>query len=304
MSSDGSKLRRRLAVEGVSGAWFRAAGYFAVLVFALIGATLVWKSLPIISQYSVVELLTSATWDPAQNRFGFMPAIVGTVAVSVISMVIGAPIAILTAIYLAEYATDPWKSVISTFVDALAAIPGVVFGLVGLIVVVPFVREYLAPAFGADSAGQGILTASLVMSIIVTPFIVSLTVESLESLPHELREATLSLGATEWEVTKHVLLRAAGPGILSALLLGFGRVFGATIVPAMLIGSQTVLPESVFSPGQTLTTVIVNDFGELMSLPLTQSALIFVGLLLLVVVWLFNFAAMLLRRRLERRWQY
>jgi phosphate transport system permease protein len=304
MSSDGSKLRRRLAVEGASSAWFRAAGYFAVLVFVLIGATLVWKSLPIISQYSVVELLTSATWDPAQNRFGFMPAIVGTVAVSVISMVIGAPIAILTAIYLAEYATDPWKSIISTFVDALAAIPGVVFGLVGLIVVVPFVRNYLAPAFGADSAGQGILTASLVMSVIVTPFIVSLTVESLESLPHELREATLSLGATEWEVTKHVLLRAAGPGILSALLLGFGRVFGATIVPAMLIGSQTVLPESVFSPGQTLTTVIVNDFGELMSLPLTQSALIFVGLLLLVVVWLFNFAAMLLRRRLERRWQY
>lgn len=304
MSSDGSKLRRRLAVEGASSVWFRAAGYFAVLVFVLIGATLVWKSLPIISQYSVVELLTSATWDPAQNRFGFMPAIVGTLAVSVISMVIGAPIAVLTAIYLAEYATDPWKSVISTFVDALAAIPGVVFGLVGLVVVVPFVREYLAPAFGADSAGQGILTASLVMSIIVTPFIVSLTVESLESLPHELREATLSLGATEWEVTKHVLLRAAGPGILSALLLGFGRVFGATIVPAMLIGSQTVLPESVFSPGQTLTTVIVNDFGELMSLPLTQSALIFVGLLLLVVVWLFNFAAMLLRRRLERRWQY
>ncbi|MCD2201114.1 MULTISPECIES: phosphate ABC transporter permease subunit PstC [unclassified Halobacterium] len=304
MSNESTKLRRRLAVEGASSVWFRAAGYFAVLVFVLIGATLVWQSLPILSQYSLVELLTSATWDPARNQFGFMPAIVGTLAVSGISMVIGAPIAILTAIYLAEYATDPWKSIISSFVDALAAIPGVVFGLVGLIVVVPFVRNYLAPAFGADSAGQGILTASLVMSIVVTPFIVSLTVESLEALPRELREATLSLGATDWEVTKHVLLRAAGPGILSALLLGFGRVFGATIVPAMLIGSQTVLPESVFSPGQTLTTVIVNDFGELMSLPLTQSALIFVGLLLLVVVWLFNFAAMLLRRRLERRWQY
>ncbi|WP_434522775.1 phosphate ABC transporter permease subunit PstC [Halorubrum sp. AS12] len=304
MSNESSRLRRRLAVEGASSVWFRTAGYFALLVFVLIGATLVWKSLPVLSQYSLVELLTSSTWDPAQNRFGFMPAIVGTLAVSAISMAIGAPIAILTAIYLAEYATDPWKTIISSFVDALAAIPGVVFGLVGLIVVVPFVRNYLAPAVGADSAGQGILTASLVMGIIVTPFIVSLTVESLEALPRELREATLSLGATEWEVTKHVLLRAAGPGILSALLLGFGRVFGATIVPAMLIGGQTVLPESVFSPGQTLTTLIVNDFGELMSLPLTQSALIFVGLLLLVVVWLFNFAAMLLRRRLEQRWQY
>ncbi|WP_115863242.1 phosphate ABC transporter permease subunit PstC [Halorussus litoreus] len=304
MSNESTRLRRRLAVEGASSVWFRAAGYFALLVFGVIGATLVWKSLPVLTEYSLVELLTSATWDPARNSFGFMPAIVGTLAVSGISMAIGAPIAILTAIYLAEYATDPWKTVISSFVDALAAIPGVVFGLVGLIVVVPFVGDYLAPVFGVDSAGQGILTASLVMSIIVTPFIVSLTVESLEALPLELREATLSVGATEWEVTKHVLLRAAGPGILSALLLGFGRVFGATIVPAMLIGSQTLVPETVFSPGQTLTTIIVNDFGELMSLPLTQSALIFVGLLLLVVVWLFNFAAMLLRRRLERRWQY
>ena len=295
---------RRLTVERISSHWFRVAGWFAVAFFGLIALTLGWKSAPVIAEKSVVQMLSAANWDPAQNLFGFMPAIVGTLYVSGISMAIGTPIGILTAVYIAEYATDPWKTVVASFIDVLAAIPGVVFGLVGLIVVVPFVGDYLAPAVGADSTGLGVLTASLVMAIVVTPFIVSLSVESLESLPDELRESTLSLGATEWEMTKHVLLRGAGPGIFSAILLGFGRVFGATIVPAMLIGSQTVVPDSVFASGQTLTTVIVNDFGELMSLPLTQSALIFVGLLLLVVVWLFNFSAMLVQRRLERRWQF
>jgi phosphate transport system permease protein len=132
----------------------------------------------------------------------------------------------------------------------------------------------------------------------------SLSVESLESLPDELRETSLGVGATKFETIRSVLLRAAGPGIFSAILLGFGRVFGATIVPALLIGGQTQIPTSVFSTGQTLPTLIVNDFGELMSLPLTQSALIFVGLMLVVVVWLFNFGAMLVQRRLKRRWQY
>ncbi|WP_135828392.1 phosphate ABC transporter permease subunit PstC [Halorussus halobius] len=302
---DGSSgLGRRLLVERATSRWFRASGAFAVALFGVIVLTLVWNAAPILADHSPLELLTASNWDPARNAFGFMPAIVGTVYVTGLSMAIGTPIAILTAIYVAEFAEGRRKAVVSSFIDVLAAIPGVVFGLVGLIVVVPFVGDYLAPAFGADSAGLGVLTASLVMAIVVTPFMVSLAVESLEALPVELRESTLALGATRWETIKHVLLRGAGPGIFSAILLGFGRVFGATIVPAMLIGSQTLVPDSPFASGQTLTTIIVNDFGELMSLPRTQSALVFVGLFLLVVVWLFNFGAMLLRRRLRRRWQY
>ncbi|MHC3439067.1 phosphate ABC transporter permease subunit PstC [Natrialbaceae archaeon A-gly3] len=303
-TDSGGTLGRRLLTERISSRYLQGAGYFAVALFVLIVLTLLYQSLPLLSEYSLVQMLTSTNWDPAQNEFGFMPAIVGTVYVTVLTMAMGTPIAILAAIYIAEFAEGRAKTLVSSFIDVLAAIPSVIFGLVALIVVVPFVGDYLAPAVGSDATGLGIFTVSLVMAIVVTPFMISLSVESLEALPDELREASLGVGATRWETIRIVLLRAAGPGIFSAVLLGFGRVFGATIVPAMLIGGQTQLPDSLFATGQTLPTLIVNDFGELMSLPLTQSALIFVGLMLVIVVWLFNFGAMVLRRRLQRRWQY
>ncbi|TYT60556.1 phosphate ABC transporter permease subunit PstC [Natrialba swarupiae] len=298
------RLGRRLLVERLSSYWLRGAGYFAIGLFCLIVLTLVHRSLPLLAEYSLVQMLTSANWDPSQNQFGFLPAIVGTIYVAALSMLMGTPIAILVAIYIAEYAEGRLKVIVSSFIDVLAAIPSVIFGLVALLVVVPFVGNYLAPAVGASATGLGIFTVSLVMAIVVTPFMISLSVESLEALPDELRESSLGVGATKLETIRSVLLRAAGPGIFSAVLLGFGRVFGATIVPAMLIGGQTQMPDSLFATGQTLPTLIVSDFGELMSIPITQSALIFVGLMLVVVVWFFNFGAMLVQRRLRRRWQY
>ncbi|SEH16450.1 phosphate transport system permease protein [Natronorubrum sediminis] len=303
-SQTGGRFSKRLRRERLSSAWFTVAGYFAIGIFAVIVVTMIYQSLPLLEEFSIAQMVSSSNWNPDQNEFGFLPAIVGTVYVSILTMVMGTPIAILTAIYLAEYAEGRMKTLVGSFIDVLAAIPSVIFGLVALFAVVPFVGNYLAPAFGSSATGQGIFTVSLVMSIIVTPFMISLSVESLEALPDELRETSLGVGATKWETIRTVLLRAAGPGIFSAVLLGFGRVFGATIVPAMLIGGQTHIPDSPFATGQTLPTLIVNDFGELMSLPLTQSALIFVGVMLLVVVWLFNFSAMLIRRRLKRRWQY
>jgi len=299
-----SRLGRRLLAERYSSYWLTGAGYLAIALFAGITLLLFYRSLPILSEYPLSSMLTSTNWDPAANDFGFLPAIVGTIYVTALSMLMGVPIALGAAIYIAEYAEGRTKTIISSLIDVLAAIPSVIFGLVALIVVVPFIGRYVAPVFSQNTVGVGIFTVSLVMSIVVTPFMTSLSVESLESLPDELRETSLGVGATKFETIRSVLLRAAGPGIFSAILLGFGRVFGATIVPALLIGGQTQIPASVFSTGQTLPTLIVNDFGELMSLPLTQSALIFVGLMLVIVVWLFNFGAMLVQRRLKRRWQY
>ncbi len=290
--------------ERVSTIWFRTAGYLAIGLFVAVTALLLYESWPLVSQQSVFQVVTTSNWDPAQNQFGFLAAIIGTVYVTGLSMVLGAPIAILTGIYLAEYAQGWRRRLIGSFIDILAAIPSVIFGLVALIVVVPVIRDYVAPVVGADSTGLGILTVSLVMAIVVTPFMISLIVESLLAVPDTLRESAFGVGATKWETIRTALLRAAAPGIFSAILLGFGRVFGATIVPALLVGGQTQIPTSPFATGQTLPTLIVNDFGELMSLPLTQSALIFVGLVLISVVWLFNFAAMIVRRRLERRYQY
>jgi len=299
-----SRLGRRLLAERYSSYWLAGAGYLAIALFAGITLLLFYRSLPILSEYPLSSMLTSTNWDPAANNFGFLPAIVGTIYVTALSMLMGVPIALGAAIYIAEYADGRTKTLVAALIDVLAAIPSVIFGLVALIVVVPFIGSHVAPVFSESTVGVGIFTVSLVMAIVVTPFMTSLSVESLESLPDELRETSLGVGATKFETIRSVLLRAAGPGIFSAILLGFGRVFGATIVPALLIGGQTQIPASVFSTGQTLPTLIVNDFGELMSLPLTQSALIFVGLMLVIVVWLFNFGAMLVQRRLKRRWQY
>jgi phosphate transport system permease protein len=299
-----SRLGRRLLAERYSSYWLAGAGYLAIALFAGITLLLFYRSLPILSEYPLSSMLTSTNWDPAANNFGFLPAIVGTIYVTALSMLMGVPIALGAAIYIAEYADGRTKTLVAALIDVLAAIPSVIFGLVALIVVVPFIGSYVAPVFSESTVGVGIFTVSLVMAIVVTPFMTSLSVESLESLPDELRETSLGVGATKFETIRSVLLRAAGPGIFSAILLGFGRVFGATIVPALLIGGQTQIPTSIFSTGQTLPTLIVNDFGELMSLPLTQSALIFVGLMLVIVVWLFNFGAMLVQRRLKRRWQY
>lgn len=299
-----STVRRRLLIERLSSAGLFAAALFAIGLFAFVVLILLRESLPILAEQPLSHLLLSSNWNPAQGEFGFMPAIVGTLYVTGIAMAIGIPLSLLSGIYLAEYAEGRFQTTLGSFIDVLAAIPGVVFGLIGLIVVVPFVGDYLAPLLGIQSTGLGILTASLVLSIIVVPYMVSLIVESLEALPDELRESALALGTTKWGMIKGVLLRAAGPGILSAVLLGFGRAFGATMAVVMVIGGMTAVPDSVFEPGQTLPTLIVNDFGELMSVPTTQSALIFVGLMLLVIVWVFNLGAMLLRRRLERRWQY
>ena len=303
-AQSGDSLGRRLLVERLSSYWLTGAGLFALLLFLGVVSLLFVESLPILREFPLSELLTSSEWDPARDSFGFLPAIVGTVYVTLLTMVMGIPIALGAAIYIAEYAEGRTKTLVASFVDVLAAIPSVIFGLVALLVVVPFVGDYVAPVFGAETTGIGVFTVSLVMGIVVTPFMISLMVESLEALPDELRESSLGVGATKFETIRSVLLRAAGPGIFSAVLLGFGRVFGATIVPALLIGGQTEIPDSVFSAGETLPTLIVNDFGELMSLPLTRSALVFVGLMLVVVVWLFNIGAMLVRRRLERRYQY
>lgn len=299
-----NKLKKRLIIDHCSRWIFMLGALFAIALFICIVFTLAIKSTAILSRFSLLELLFTAPWDPERQLFGFFPAIVGTFYVTALSMAFAVPISILSALYLAEYIQGKMQTVLTSLVDVLAAVPSVVFGLFGLIVVAPFVNNYLAPVFGMKTTGYGIMTASLVLSIMVFPIIISLTVESINSLPDELRESALALGDTHWGLTRSVLLRAAGPGIISAVLLGFGRAFGETIAAAMVIGGTNLIPASVFSSGQTLPSLLVNTFGEMMSLPLTQSALIFVALILLIVVTAFNILATVTRKNFERKWRY
>jgi phosphate transport system permease protein len=210
----------------------------------------------------------------------------------------------LSAIFISEYSSTRYKILFSSFIDILSGIPSVVFGLCALLYLVPFVSFVMDHFFGIETTGMSVFTAGITLAVMSLPIIISLTVESLQSVPKELREVSLSLGATKWQTIKKILFRAAGPGIISAILLGFGRAFGETMAVAMIIGSKNKIPDSVFSAGQTLPSLIINSFGEMMSVPLQQSALIFVALTLFVIVTITNSIAKVINNYLAQKWRY
>ena len=206
-----------------------------IFLFFLLLVILINGSFDILREESVSEIVFSSTWKPFSGKFGLFAVIIDTMIVTAISMVIAIPISLLSAIYIAEYAPKKFRNIIRPFIDVLAGVPSVVFGLCALLVFVPLVRDYIAPFFGNTiSSGFSLFTASLILSIMVFPIIISLCVESFNSVPTALKEASLSLGATKWETVKKVIFRASGPGVLAAIFLGFGRAFGETIAVVWL----------------------------------------------------------------------
>jgi len=278
---------------------------FVVFLFFLILFTLLSGSLYIIEDQSITELLFSSTWKPRSGEFGLLGVIIGTIIVTAIAMIIAVPVSLLTAVYIVEYSPKKVRQIIRPFIDVLAGVPSVVYGLCAFIVFVPLVRDFIAPFFGeVNSSGFSIFTASLILSIMVFPIIISLCVESFNAVPIELKEASLSVGATKWETVKKVIFRASGPGVISAILLGFGRAFGETIAVSMVIGNQEKIPSSLFSQGQTLASIIAQNYIDVMSLPRLESALIFVGLILFIVVVIFNLLSFLVLKKARSRWNY
>jgi phosphate transport system permease protein len=273
-------------------------------IFILIIAILSIKSLPILETFSLPDLLFSSLWNPEKGSFGLFPIIIGTVIVTGLSLLIAIPISILTAVYIAEYAHGKVRQILRPFIDVLAGVPSVVYGLCAFIFLVPLVKDHIAPWFGVESTGLCVFTASAILAVMVFPIIISMCVESFSSIPLGLKEASLSVGATKWETVKKVLFRASGPSIFSAVLLGFGRAFGETIAVNMVVGGIPKIPSNLFDPSQTLASLIASAYGEMMSIPLYESALMFVALLLFLVVFSFNIMGILLLRRAKKRWKY
>lgn len=280
---------------------------FISFLFFLIFSTLLTGSFMILGEQSLSQLLFSSAWVAYREplNFGLLGIIIGTIIVTGIAMIIAIPISLLTAIYIVNYAPKKVRQIIRPFIDVLAGVPSVVYGLCAFIVFVPLVRDVIAPFFGEpNSSGFCLFTASLILSIMVFPIIISLCIESFSAIPLSLKEASLSLGATKWETIKKVIFRASGPGIISAILLGFGRAFGETIAVSMVVGNQEKIPTSIFHPGQTLASVIAQNYIEVMTVPKLASVLIFVGLILFLVVVFFNLLGFYILRRAKRKWNY
>jgi len=291
---------RRLK-DNISSRLMLAATVFACLLFFLMLIGLYIRASPILSSVPITDLLFSSIWGPSDGKFGFLPFIMGTLWVTGLATIIAVPISLLSSIYLSEYAGNRLRGAVKPLIDLLAGIPSVVYGLWGVLVVVPFIKNTLAPALGAETiGGYGILAGGIVLSIMVFPIIISVTGEVLRSVSQDMREVSLSLGATKWQTIKHVVLRKARPGIFAAIVLGFSRAFGETMAVLMVVGNVPKVPSSVFDPAYPLPALIANTFGEMMSIPLYDSAILLAALMLLIVVLIFNILARMVLKKIER----
>lgn len=269
------------------------------LVF-VIGIGLYYRSIPILNKLSWFDLLTKSDWKPMKGLFGFYPFIMGTLWVTAISIIIALPLSVLTSLYLVEYAHTRVKRILIPFVNLLSGIPPVIYGVWGVLFIVPLIQEHIAPHFIEFSTGYSVLAGGIVLAVMIFPLIVSILTEVLTTIPQELKDASLSIGATKWETIKKVIIRKATPGIIAATVLAISRAFGETIAVLMVCGNNAVVPHSVFDTGYPLPALIANNYGEMMSIPLYDSALMFAALLLFVIILLFNIISRVILARLER----
>lgn len=261
---------------------------------------LLFKSTLILSSNSLGDLLFSSIWRPVRGEYGFLPFIISSVWVTVLSMLIAGPVCLLTAIHLTQYARKYVLRFMHPVIDILAGIPSVIFGVWGILIVVPFVGNYLGPWLGKEVSGYSILAGSVVLSIMIIPFVLNILIEIFRTIPIELSEASLSLGATKWQTIKYVMIKKALPGIISAFGLGVSRAFGETIAVLMVVGNVAKIPTGTFQPGYPLPALIANNYGEMLSIPQYDSALMFAALVLFVVVVVFNLASRTVIMRYER----
>jgi phosphate transport system permease protein len=250
---------------------------------------------------------TSQTWNPVTNHFGALSAIYGTVASSIVALIIAVPIAVGVALFLSEVAPGPVRVPASFLIEMLAAVPSVVFGLWGLFVLEPRISAWFEPAlsatlgwtpfFNGPQLGLGVLAAGIILAIMILPIIAAISRDVLRAVPQSQREAALALGATKWEMIWFVVLPYARPGITGAVILGLGRAVGETMAVLLLIGNSYNINISLFAPGTTLASSIASNLGE--AADLYRAALIELGLILLGVTLLINVAARMLVWRIS-----
>jgi len=281
--------------------WIKVALAIVLLLPIFIGVVLFIRSLIVLEAVGIHDLLLTSSWRPTRGEFGFLPFIVSSIWVTVLGVIITAPICLFSALYLTQYGSARLLRFMQPVIDILAGIPSVIYGVWGVLVIVPLVRDYIMPLFGVQGTGFSILAGGIVVAVMLIPFVVNILIEVLRTVPVELTEASLSLGANKWQTVKLVVLRRAFPGIVAAFGLGLSRAFGETIAVLMVVGNVLAMPNGVFDPGYPLPALIANNYGEMMSIPMYDSALMFAALILLVVVMMSNFLSRSLIVILEKR---
>jgi phosphate transport system permease protein len=282
-------------------------------------------AIPVLMLFLVIELwtgsrlaidhfgfgfITGSRWDPVAEEFGALPLIFGTLLSSLLALLIAVPLSLGVAIYLTEFAPKAIRQPIAFVIELLAAIPSVVYGLWGIFVLIPFLKQVVfpflrdtlgfLPFFQGPIYGPSMLSASIILAIMIMPFIMSVAREVLLAVPSSQREAALALGATRWEAVISAIVPYARSGIIGAIILGLGRALGETMAVTMLIGNRNEIAASLFAPGYTMAAVIANEFSEAAT-DLHFASLAYVALLLFVITVIVNASARLLLWRMAAR---
>jgi phosphate transport system permease protein len=284
----------------------------AVAILLIVGLIVLelWTNSQLTVKQFGLGFLWSSRWDPNGNHFGALPFVYGTCVTAFLALIIAVPLGVAASIFLAEMAPPQVSNFLTFLIELLAAVPSVIYGLIGIFVLVPLIREYLVPVltkmfgylpiFSGDFYGVSFLSAGLVLSVMVVPFIVSVSREVLLAVPVEQREASLAVGATKWETTWQVVIPNAKTGIIGSIFLALARALGETMAVTMVIGNTPKITPSLLSPGYSIAAVIANEFAEA-SGDLYVSSLIFLGLVLFGLTIIINALARILVLTTSRR---
>lgn len=283
-----SKYNKKIR-EGIVSVAFLISALVSVAAVILISIFIFANGFSAIGKIGFVDFIFGQTWKPANNQFGIFPMIIGSIYVTLGAVLIGAPIGVMTAIYLAEYCPKKFYSIFSGLVNLMAGIPSVLYGFFGLVVLVPLIRNNL------DSQGMSLLAASVLLGIMILPTIVAISQASLKAVDSVYYEGSLALGATHERSIFAVKLRAARSGIFSAVILGVGRAIGETMAVIMVAGNQAIIPKSVLDGVRTMTGNIVIEMGY--ATDLHRQALLATAAVLFVFILIVNLTFSLVLRR-------
>ncbi len=253
-----------------------ATGISSILIIILIIAFIFKEGLPSMLSYGVLNFIFGMDWAPTNGQYGVFPMIVGTLSITALALLMAVPLSLCCSIFLSEIAPPTMRKILKPTIQALAGIPSVIYGFFGLVVLVPFMRVH----FGGT--GFSMFAASLILAVMILPTIISISEDALRSIPLEYKEASLALGATQWQTIKNVIFPAAIPGVITAIILGMGRAVGETMAVIMVAGNVAQIPNSIFDPVRALTSNIALEMGY--ATGMHYSALFGTGIVLIVVI--------------------
>ncbi|MBQ9664983.1 MAG: phosphate ABC transporter permease subunit PstC [Bacteroidaceae bacterium] len=291
----------RLLKDRIAGQLMAVLTISSLLLVVAMAIGLYLKSAPILSEHSLWELLSAGEWKPMKGQFGFFPFLMGTLYVSLLALAIAIPISLLMAVYLTEYAHSSIKKYVFPLLDILAGLPSVIYGVWGTLVIVPWVADVVAPSLNRNSSGYTVLACGIVLGVTVIPLLVSLFIEIFNNVGRDFREAAWALGATRWQTIRDVILRKTAPGVIAAIVLAASRTLGETIAVIMVCGNLAIVPGSLLDACYPIPALIANNYGEMLSLPLYESALMFAAFILFFVVLVFNLFSRLVLKRMENK---